>query len=362
MSADYGDDVGAPAQDNVSLLRILGDVQALLAAQRRIEWKLTGLSKAQLAVNTSVEDVRQDVRDIRSRLSGGGGVEPEAPRGKTKSSSRTSLAIRSLSRSKSMAGTPKSKAEEEAAADSPGGMNPRQRPAQLNLEGDQPGSPRDTPAAASPSPRSPGRGPTTPRKPPGPGEQQEEVLRLRRDDGRMFTQVGRWKKTWGTARTSTECRLPGAEVKGNEVQGRTVERLLEGRLGVLSRGIELTGTSEQAVLVREFKRFRMTSTKRYHQTIYDAIMDASFRVPIQCIAASAGSFTSTPWRTRGPVGVRVPEQDIIALWHEGVVYLYSWLTVEELDHFASPSGDGTLSQWIATVVIDEEALQKVISL
>jgi len=360
MSTEYGDEGGAPAQDNVSLLRILSDVQALLAAQRRIEWKLTGLSKAQLAVNASVEDVRQDVRDIRSRLSGGGGVEPDAPRGRQKSSSRTALAIRSLSRSKSMAGTPKSRAEEDAGPDSPGGMNSRQRPAQLNLEGgDQPGSPGGNGPA---SPRSQASRQQTPRKPPGPGEQQEEVLRLRRDDGRMFTQVGRWKKTWGTARTSTECRLPGLEVKGSEAPGRTVERLLEGRLGVLSRGIELTGTSEQAVLVREFKRFRMTSTKRYHQSIYDAIMDASFRVPIQCIAATAGSFTSTPWRTRGPVGVRVPEQDIIALWHEGVVYLYSWLSVEELDHFASPSGDGTLSQWIATVVIDEESLQKVISL
>eukprot|EP00930_Biecheleria_cincta_P008355 TRINITY_DN109776_c0_g1_i1.p1 TRINITY_DN109776_c0_g1~~TRINITY_DN109776_c0_g1_i1.p1 ORF type:complete len:360 (+),score=62.57 TRINITY_DN109776_c0_g1_i1:88-1167(+) len=359
MSAEYLDDGGAPAQDNVSLLRILSDVQALLAAQRRIEWKLTGLSKAQLAVNTSIDDVRQDVRDIRSRLSGGGGVEPEAPRGRPKSSSRTALAIRSLSRSKSMAGTPKTRAEEEAGPDSPTGMNSRKRPTQLSLEGGEPGSPGGNGPA---SPRSAASRQQAPRKPPGPGEQQEEVLRLRRDDGRMFTQVGRWKKTWGTARTSTECRLPGLEVKGSEAPGGTVERLLEGRLGVLSRGIELTGTSEQAVLVREFKRFRMTSTKRYHQTIYDAIMDASFRVPIQCIAATAGSFTSTPWRTRGPVGVRVPEQDIIALWHEGVVYLYSWLTVEELDHFASPSGDGTLSQWIATVVIDEESLQKVISL
>lgn len=71
----------AEESENVSLVRILADVQALLAApasgqsrypvpgaisraraeaQRRIEWKLTGLSKAQLAVNDTLEDFRQE--------------------------------------------------------------------------------------------------------------------------------------------------------------------------------------------------------------------------------------------------------------------------------------------------------------
>jgi len=350
--ADF-DEGGLP--DNVSLLRILSDVQALLAAQRRIEWKITGLSKAQLAVNGSLEDVKQDMRDIRSRLAGGAGADVETPRNRPRSTSRTALAIRSLARSKSMAGTPKSRAEDDdgnTQIDSG-----RQRPPNLDLDekDNRPLTPRgasETPRSSSPR----GGGAITPRP---RGQNEEEVLRLRRDDERMFVQVGKWKKTWGTARTSTECRLPGLEVKASEDAGRALERLLEGRLGVLSRGIELTGQSEKAVLVREFKRFRMTNTKRYNQTIYDAVLDVSFRVPRQCIAATGGSFT-TPWRTRGPVGV--PEQDIIALWHEGVVYLFSWLTVEELEYFASPQGDNTLSQWIATSVIDEEALQKVISL
>eukprot|EP00931_Biecheleriopsis_adriatica_P092202 TRINITY_DN66016_c0_g1_i1.p1 TRINITY_DN66016_c0_g1~~TRINITY_DN66016_c0_g1_i1.p1 ORF type:complete len:354 (+),score=68.23 TRINITY_DN66016_c0_g1_i1:58-1119(+) len=353
MDAYVDDATGMP--DNVSLLRVLHDVQALLAAQRRIEWKLTGLSKAQIAVNTTLEDVRQDMRDIRNRMAGGAGVDPEPPKSRARAGSRTALAIRSLSRSKSLAGTPKSRQEQEGE-DRFSSPRERSRPPDLDFEADGPaGSPRGDPT----SPRSSASAARASPPPGGRGGLEEEVLRLRRDDGRMFSQVGRWKKTWGSARTSTECRLPGLEVKGNEPPGRAVQRLLEGRLGVLSRGIELTGGSEQAVLVRESKRFGMTSTKRYNQTIYDAAPDVAFRVPKQCVASAAGSFQMN-WRSKGPIGV--PEQDIIALWHEGVVYLFSWLTVEELDHFASPAGDATLGQWIATSVIDEETLQKVVSL
>ncbi|CAJ1344081.1 unnamed protein product [Effrenium voratum] len=331
----------AEESENVSLVRILADVQALLAAQRRIEWKLTGLSKAQLAVNDTLEDFRQDLRDVRNRLAGGPG-SPVDDKSRQRSQSRTALAIRSLSRSKSMTGQ---NSTEQGAQDVPSPeAKARQRPPQLELE-------TEKGVLAEPARSSTSRSPKT-------QEHQEEVLRLRRADGRVFSQVGRWKKSWGSAKTWTSCRLPGIDVKG-EAAGGALERLLQGRLRAISKGVVLTGNSEEATAVREQRRLGMTNVIKYNQMLFDALLDSNFRVPRECIAAAAGSFT-TPYKARAPVGV--PKEDLIALWWEGEVILYSWLTPEEINHFASTDGDVLLSQWIASCVVNEEALQKLVSL
>ncbi|CAE8713133.1 unnamed protein product [Polarella glacialis] len=196
------------------------------------------------------------------------------------------------------------------------------------------------------------------RSPPSPsrsrGTLDEEVLRLRRDDGRVFSQLGSWKKTWGVGKTSTDCRLPTMDMDESDPKGSGIDRLLEGRLGVLSRGIRLEGSSVTAKISRSTKRFGITSSKLFTQQIYDAVSD-NFKVPRQCVALTGGAF-QTPARHRG---IEAPEQDIIAVWHNGTVYLFCWLTVEELDHFSSPAGDGLLGQWIRDSMIDEEALRNV---
>jgi hypothetical protein len=349
FGTDYGADVAG--SDSPSLLRLLSDVQALLAAQRRIEWKLTGLSKAQLAVNGTLDSVKQDVSHLRSQLGGGEPPEPVTPKSSVskKSSSRTALAIKNMSRSKSMTASPKpmepvQETPVPSNSNTPAQTSSRTRPQSLDI-----GEPAVS-AQRNIDSQSPSKSQLV--------SSQEEVLRLRLPNGRLFTQLGRWKKTWGSARTTAECRLPGIETEVGELKGQALDRLLDVRLAPLAPGIKLEGTSEEALDNREFKRFGMKSTKSFQQTIFHAEMDVNFRVPKQCVVLPAGTFRST--KARGPVSV--PEQDIVGTWEDGTVYLWSWLTVEEFEHFASSAGDSLLNQWMSTSTIDEDALQKTVSL
>lgn len=356
------------ATDNASLLRILSDVQALLAAQRRIEWKLSGLAKAQLAVTSTLDGVKEEMSSLRGQLATGGLIPPAdmSPRARATSDgsemtikrtmSRTATAIRNMARtgaieSSSKPRDPYQDSPVQSAVQSPVA---RMRPAELE-EFASPNTamlmvPTLTPRSVA-SPMSPTRSRQT---------AEEEILRLRRNDGRFLVQLGRWKKTWGSARTTPECRLPAMEVQAGDERGAALDRLLDVRLTLLAPGIHLDGSSEEVVDNRQYSRFGLKSTKRFHQTVFNATMDENFQTPKQCIVLTAGSFTPTKGGRSSPR--HLPAQDIIGTWDDDTVFLFAWLTADELEHYSSSNGDNLLSQWISKAVIDEEALQRNISL
>lgn len=315
---------------NVTLLRVLTDLQALLAAQRRIEWKLTGLEKAQHSVNDTLKSFRQDIVEMRGRID---------TFGQEKSKPQTHPSDSPVD------GTPSATAVVTALTAT---ASPKKR-AQLDVEL-SPVSMKESPNRSSPSTRSV----------KSVAQHQEEVLRLFRNDGRILTQLGRWKKN----KTTTACKLPAIDVRpGQEIVGQAIERMVTGRLGVLSRGIVLTGESEEVIPTARSRRFSITGAmsaaagpKKSNQLIFEGLMDPSFRIPSVCVASVAGSFRPTKVRA-----MNVPKEDILAIWWEGDVFLYSWLTSEELEFFAS-DGDSQLGQWIATSVVNEQSLQKVVSI
>lgn len=320
--------MGSPEDaKNVTLLRVLTEMQALLAAQRRIEWKLTGIEKAQLSVNDTLNSFRQEIVEVRGRM--------DTLR---QDSQPQSHQFQSHSRDQSPDTSPASKSARARV------IVPEEEP-----ESRVP-SREIVPSRSSPSSRSVKTSAT----------HQEEILRVFRNDGRILTQLGRWKK----AKTNTACKLPCAEVKGGESLGQAVDRLVRGRLGVLARGILLTGESEEVIPTTKSRRFSITNamasvttptTPKKSQMIFEGLMDPSFRIPSVCVASTAGNF-----RPKGR-GLSVPKEDILAIWWEGDIFLYSWLTSEELEYFAS-DGDAQLSQWIATSVVNEQSLQKVVSI
>lgn len=319
--------MGSPEDaKNVTLLRVLTDLQALLAAQRRIEWKLTGIEKAQLSVNDTLNGFRQEIVEMRGRMD----------------------TLRQDSQPQSH--QPQSHSRDQSPDTSPASKSARARVIVPEPEEQSFRAPsRDVvPTRSSPSSRSV--------KTSAP--HQEEILRVFRNDGRILTQLGRWKK----AKTSTACKLPCAEVKAGESIGQAVDRLVHGRLGVLARGILLTGESEEVIPTTRSRRFSITNamasvtTPKKSQMIFEGLMDPSFRIPSVCVASTAGNFR--PGKGRG---LSVPKEDILAIWWDGDIFLYSWLTSEELEYFAS-DGDAQLSQWIATSVVNEQSLQKVVSI
>eukprot|EP00933_Yihiella_yeosuensis_P050531 TRINITY_DN48332_c0_g1_i1.p1 TRINITY_DN48332_c0_g1~~TRINITY_DN48332_c0_g1_i1.p1 ORF type:complete len:377 (+),score=67.34 TRINITY_DN48332_c0_g1_i1:133-1263(+) len=350
-------------EQNQSLMRLLADVQALIAAQRRIEWKLTGLSKAQLAVNGSLAEVKQDVSQIRSALTGEPMPppgDPQTPGTVTKTQSRTATAIRNLARSKSMgaASKPREPPQESPLAASPlmggdGSPANRQRPRALDtLEGEE------TPARQGPM--------TTPRtlalSPIAHGKDvvQEEVLRLRKHAGheaRYLCLLGRWKRTFTSAYHTTDCRYPAIECEEHEAKGDALDRLIDFRLHPIRDGIELSPAgTEETTSVREskssfFSSMRGTKSVTVRSTIFDGIMVPQFDVAARSIVLPAGSFSGSK------KGVSIPMQDVIGCWDDNTVYLYSWLTHQEQQLFASADGDALLGRWIQAVKVDEDLLK-----
>lgn len=73
---------------------------------------------------------------------------------------------------------------------------------------------------------------------------------------------------------------------GQEIVGQAIERMVNGRLGVLSRGIVLTGESEEVIPTARSRRFSITGAmsaaagpKKSNQLIFEGLMDPSFRIP-----------------------------------------------------------------------------------
>eukprot|EP00435_Cladocopium_sp_Y103_P048962 s2094_g14.t1 len=218
--------MGSPEDaKNVTLLRVLTDLQALLAAQRRIEWKLTGIEKAQLSVNDTLNSFRQDIVEMRGRIDA-------FPQDKSRPQTHPS--------SDPPSGPPDGPTAATAAVTAA----PAKKRAQLDVDL-SPVSIKESPNRSSPSTRSV----------KSVAQHQEEVLRLFRNDGRILTQVGRWKKN----KTTTACKLPAIDVRsGQEIAGQAVERMVNGRLGILSRGIVLTGESEEVIPTTRSRRFSIT--------------------------------------------------------------------------------------------------------
>lgn len=324
--------------DGGSMLRLFADMQALIQAQRRIEWKLTGLMKGQTTVTSTLDELRQDLQQIRGHLN-----IPQPKR---------------------------------AAVAPPSGGVPRQILTGSKLHSSLPlGSlPNTRPDAASNTapprfqelPETSGRGDIHPRTTSGGSggsggprtrlaELEEEVLLLRRQDGRLLTQLGRWKKKWTGVKTEAECRLPGLPVEGNEPRGDALRRLLASRLHAISQGVRYTGETSEEEVERGASGMFGRGNTRLREIRYLADLDPNFQIPAQCllqIQPNARRGGAQSW----------PNEDVIGIWHDGAVYLFSWLSPEECAHYASKQGDTALTTWMGSLMVDEEALQKMISL
>lgn len=352
-----------PDNDAVSMVRLFADVQTIIAAQRRIEWKLTGLAMGQQAVTSSLAEVREEIKELKNRPIYG---TPQPSN--TVQTPQTAVTVATLATANSGKRTvgwrspmsPSSKNDERARtpSDAAEAETPeRRKPAELTDLGEE-----EAPSPREAVTRSPFRSPTNKSRGSAASssserklsEVEEEVLRLHRADGRLLAQLGRWKKRWAGKSATTECRLPSVVQEAGEPAVKALRRLLETRLAPLAGGVNIDQQMEQSVVVvKSYRRFGIRSERAQMQCMYNARIDPGFRIPRQCIVLSAGKADGTEKR---------PQEDIIACWHDGIVYLYAWLTQDEIEHYSSPAGDATLSSWINKVNVDELALQKILAL
>mmetsp|Transcript_63206 Transcript_63206/g.150732 ORF Transcript_63206/g.150732 Transcript_63206/m.150732 type:complete len:1126 (-) Transcript_63206:176-3553(-) len=91
------------------------------------------------------------------------------------------------------------------------------------------------------------------------------ALRLMRTDGLVLVQLGKWRPANGI---SVSAELPGSKRVLGELPHKALQRVIDGDLGPLAKGVVLEG-SEQDSFTRDSPKFGMRTT--YLRTVHEAV-------------------------------------------------------------------------------------------
>jgi hypothetical protein len=183
------------------------------------------------------------------------------------------------------------------------------------------------------------------------------VLRLRRQDGRVFVRMRLASKADGSQEAT--CKLPGGKQRAGEHPDMCLQRLLEGKLSALADSIEVVGVERQRE--RENSHTFGVPT-RYVRTIVSAawpehaaaVLGQFLVLGVQTkwttgsghnTARSTVRRSSTRGRTKEAIGSGSGHVEVF-MFPENSDF-YAWLTEEQLGFFNTSQGQQSLSLWLS---------------
>lgn len=164
------------------------------------------------------------------------------------------------------------------------------------------------------------------------------VLCLKRDDGRVLVQLGKWEE----GSVVPKCTLPGSKLHDCELPVDAVQRVLQEELWPFAHGVR-KGRVEQVVESRESARYRLKT--RYVRTIQYATLSRDFVEPLLPTPIGVGSLPSNMQHHA--------KSDLFLLRVHKKTYLCAWIAQELHEALSSPSGDKALKAWVSSVKVDE---------
>jgi len=150
-------------------------------------------------------------------------------------------------------------------------------------------------------------------------------------EGRILAQLGKCPD----GQLLSQCRLPGLVMNPGELHQEAIDRLIHGKLQPFVQQVHL-GHTETVVDVGKSKFTRVNTRKT---KIIQYAVRSSESPPVSL----------EPQHLRAATSETLPEDDVYSYSHDGVDYLFAWLTRMDFEKYRTEAGDKELERWLKSL-------------